>query len=387
MGGLFGGLASLAGGLLGNSTLKNTRKDIKNLSQFDPRNFAGPGGQGIQFDNGGNGSFNESGGLDIFRQFANAGLGGFLQGGQFFNDPNFQQALQGNDLAGAQAGAQSILGQQANPFFNGPGFQQAAGNAGFLGNQFSQLAAGGVQDFTNGLQNTLFNRGNQTIANAGDVNGLINQNLDASRALAQPFEDRLLNRLENRQFAQGRLGTTGGAQQFGDSVFNLAQADNQRILNAQQLGLQQSNQLGQLGLSQIGQGSGLLGQNLGQFNQNAANAQGFLGLGAGFEGQGFNQLLGAQNANISRGQQRLANAQNLFGLGQSTFNTGFGQGNQLQQSLLGQDQFGLSAFLGTLNAEANRVGGASGFANGMANAGANSASGIGGFLGGLGSIF
>jgi hypothetical protein len=140
-----------------------------------------------------------------------------------------------------------------------------------------------------------------------------------------------------------------------------------RVLGAQQLGLQQQGQLAGQGLSAFGQGTGLFGasqaagaQNFGQQLQGLAGQQ---GIGMGTEQLGFSQALQGLQQNQSAGQQRLQNAMNLFGLGSEQFQQGqqgrrqdFLAGLQGQEGLNQQQQLMQQLFLGSLGADAQRIG-------------------------------
>lgn len=328
-----GALASFAGnalgGMLANNQLGSGIKDIKDLAAFNPQNAGGPFGA-FGFTDGG-GFFTE----DPTSAAIRAALGGSvpgLLGGGLFNNADLQDALANADITGAFGGAQGALGQQIG--------SSAFGNLG-------------------ALQSGLLGAGFGALGQAGDQSALIQQNLDASRALAQPFEDRLLNRTQNQLFAQGRLGTTGGAQQFGETIGTIQRGDQQRVLNAQNLGLQQQGQLQNFGLGAL---------------QGARQT----------EGLGFSQMLQALQQNQSSGQQRLQNAMGLFGLGTNTFNQQFGLGLQGQSGLMNQNQFGLQGLLGLLNAEANRIGATGMHAQSLGNLHSNKGGLLGSLFGGLG---
>ena len=215
-------------------------------------------------------------------------------------------------------GVVDCFGQGFNFLLDITGFKHLFDNINQMGIIFGQLSlslAGGVN----------------LLAQSGNVMPLIQQNLGASRALAADFENDLINRVQNKLFAQGRLGTTGGAQQFGETINAIAGQDTQRVLNAQQLGLGQQQFLSGLGMQSIG-----------------------AGLGA--EQQGFNQLLQSITQNQTAGQTRLQNAMGLFGLGRDTFESQFGLGLQGSQGQLSRDQFLAQTMLGLLNAESGRIG-------------------------------
>jgi hypothetical protein len=146
-----------------------------------------------------------------------------------------------------------------------------------------------------------------------DVQGFVDQKLARLREGAQPFEDRAGQQLANRQFSTGQLGTTGGGLQTEAFARGLGQADIQRQELAEGLGIQLQNQL-------------------------------------------FGQGLQTQQQNLSQGQQRLGNMLQLFGLGSGAI----GQDIASSQGLLGigQGQQGLEnqLFLGSLGADAARMG-------------------------------
>lgn len=116
-------------------------------------------------------------------------------------------------------------------------------------------------------------------------------------------EDRLRTNLETRQLAQGRLGTTGGAQQFGDLERGLAEAQTARRNQAfsQAQGLVESL-LGRES-ADIGQAVGLLDVPL-QMANVGQKVGGSLGQAAAYglqARQGAAQTLGMANAQSSMG--------------------------------------------------------------------------------------
>jgi hypothetical protein len=83
----------------------------------------------------------------------------------------------------------------------------------------------------------------------------------------------------------------------------------------------------------------------------------------GTEQLGFSQALQGLQQNQSAGQQRLQNAMNLFGLGSEQFQQGqqgrrqdFLTGLQGQEGLNQQQQLMQQLFLGSLGADAQRIG-------------------------------
>jgi len=382
-GAIVAGGVSLAGGMMANKTLAGGQNMIKDMTAFNPTNMSGSP----------MGSWATSHGTNYFtpsNQFSGlaSGLGtagAGLLGGGLYNDPQLQQALAGMNLPGHYQDAQQGLMQQAFSNYNAPMFQQGMGNMSQLGNQAAGIAGMGPQDTSGGMQQGLFQGGAQNLMQAGNTSGLVQQQLDASRALAQPGEDRLFNKVQDRLFAQGRMGTTGGSQEFGEAINQIGMADQQRIMNAQQLGMQNQQQLGQLGLGQMQAGTGLMGQNWQNWMGAGQNAQGFAGQLGQMEGQGFNQNLQALQQNQTAGQNRLQNAMGLFGMGRQTLEGQAGLGGTLANAYTGLMGLPMQGTLGLLNAEANRIG-ATGMHAQALGQGAQAQGGLlGGLMGGLGS--
>lgn len=380
LGGLLGPVGGLLGGFFGNAALGDAQDFIKKQSEFNPLDFSGPGGS-ARFSA-------DSASFDLSPQQRALGAilgqqsGGLLAGG-LFNDPRLQAALGGNDIAGALGQANNALGQQAQGFFGQGALQGLAGQAGGLAGLLGGRVAAGPQDFSGGLQSGLFGQGAANFAAAGNQSGLFDQFLNTQRQAAQPQFNRQIQDLENRLFSQGRLGSTGGAE----ALRGVFEAQNQADLGFQNnaFGLAQNQQgfLAGLGGQQIGLGSQLLGQNLGQFNQDISGLQGALGLGAGIEGQGFSQNLSALRQNQSAGLSRLQAAQGLFGLGSDTFASQFGLGLGGFGQTLDQGRFGLENILGLGNLEANRINAFSQSGNALASLAESQSGLLGGFLGGL----
>jgi len=380
---LFNGLGGILGFGANRQEFQQRRGDILGMTQFNPSFFSG-GGFSV---NPNNGNVHQS----MLQNMLTAGAGaGALQGfgGGLFNNESLQQALGQLDFGGAEQGITDAFSNQANPFFDQAGFQNNLNNVQGLGNLFSQLTAAGPQDFSGGAQNALFAGGMQNLNNASDQSGLFNQFLGTQRQAAQSTNDRLFNRLQDRQFAQGRLGSSGGGQET-EGFFN--------ALNQQDLGFQnnafgladrQQNFLANLGQSQIGLGQNFLSQNLGQFNQNAQFAQGFGGLAGQLEGQGFGQQMGALGFNQNSALQRMQAMQGLLGFGAGLQNQGFNQGIAGGGFLLDQAGFGRDTLINLLNAEANRIGATGLHAQALGNMGSSGSGGfLSGLLGGIGGLF
>jgi len=371
--------AGLLGSVLGGGA-SGTPKWMKQAAQSNPFSFQGAGGGGVNFQ-GHTGTATESPEMAQFRQLIGQGGANALQGG-LFNNPGLQRALGGADITGGMQNQNALLSQMmGNTAFGGLG--GLAGNAGGLNNMFSQSLQGGQQDLSGGLMGRLNQAGMGNLAQAGNTSGLVQQNLDASRALAQPFENQLVNRFQNNEFMGTRGATSGAAERQGQLQSALLGADQQRIMGAQQLGLQNQQQLGNIGLGQLGQGGQLSGQNIQGFGQ---QLQGFgqagqLGLGA--EGMGFGQMLQGLQQNQTAGQQRLKNAMGLFGLGVDTQQGQFQQGLNAQGAGINQDSMNMQQMLGLLNADAARIGGAGLSTNGFAQMQTNQQAQQGGMLQGV----
>lgn len=381
---VFGGIADLFGGLAGLEERRGLIKGIENRAQFQPQSvnvgpFAGSL-SGKRTDIG----FNPQGAAlqGLLGGFGTESLLGqtpFATGGlnQFLGDLNI-----GNQFGAAE----QALSQQASPTAFGT-LSGLAGQAGALGNIFANQAAAGPVDFTGGALGATLGGGLSNIAGAGNTDQLRQNFLGTQRAAATGgLLDQAINRLQNRQFATGRLGSTGGAQETESFLNALAQQDLGFQNNAFGLAQQEAARLGQLGLGQLGQAQGFLGQNLGQFNQSANLANQFLGLGAGLEGQQFGQNLQALGQNQSAGLQRLAAAQGLIGLGGDIFGGAQTRGLQGLGLLSDREKLLANFALGLRNAEADRIQAAGASTSGLANIAGQGGSGIGGFLGGIGSV-
>jgi hypothetical protein len=438
---------SLIGGRTANNTLSNNRNDMLRLAQQNPLSFQS--GAGSLIGGPGGGVFTASAGQAAQDQALQDAISQQLGGGGLFNQPDFQQALGQNNLSGALGDQNAALQQ----LFQGQGgLGGAIGSAGGAFGDFTSRAQGGVQDLT-GQQAGLFGQGQnffgqgQNFLGAGtgltnqaqggfgqaqgifgnaqglfnqaaNTSGLVQQNLDASRALAAPFEQRQQQAAQESIFGRTRGATTGGRQEFADILNSQNMADQQRIQNAQQLGLQEQNQIGALGqglgqigfgfnanasglgnlgaglqqtgiglnqqgLGAIGAGTDIFGNNIAAQGQNIQGAGMFGNLLQSLQGSQFGQDLGAAQFNQGSGQQRLQNAMAMFGLGNTQANTGFQ--NALRGIGAQQGQQGLinSLFLGAQNADANRINAQGQFSNALSNTAVNQADNQQGFFGGL----
>lgn len=343
----FSALGGLAGGLVGALTAGSGIKDIKKMAEFNP----------WQGTIGGLGSFGPGGfsqnpmfaGLQ--NQLAGA-IPGYLQGGL---SGLLSNAWATGDMNGAMTQANQALQQQANPFYNQANFANNMANISGLGNMFAGNVAQGPQDMTGGNMANLFGQGQANLAQAGNLGGLVSQYNQQLNDLAAPGEQRAFNRFMDNEFQLTGGATTGAGQRGGEFMQAQMQAANQRGLMAQQFGQSEAQRLGQLGLGQMAQGAGLLGQNLGFFGDQAQRAAQFGQLGMAGEAQGFDQLLRALQANQAGGSQRLQNMLSLFGAQADAYQGAGALGIQGLGAYGDLSRIGLEGQLGLLNAEASRI--------------------------------
>ena len=317
---------SVISGVIQSNEHKGLTNDIKDLTQFDPSNFQGLGGS---IDSA-SGQFSADPQTQALFNSLQQGSMGLTQGGLFGNE-QFQQTLGQANLPGAYQNQSNMLSQlMGNQAFGGLGAQY--GNVMGLANQYGSALSG----------NTFAETQASELANL--------------RAAAQPEQNRLMNKLDDRLFAKGMLGAN--TTRTGEAYRGLGEAFGQQDLNFQTQAFERA--------------MGQRGQQLGAF-------QGLQGLGLGIEGQGFGQGLQALQQNQSAGQQRLQNAFGLFDMGQGFLTGGAQAGSQLANAAYNQQQFGMEGLLGLLNAEANRIGSTGMHAQALGNRGD---SGMGGLLGG-----
>ncbi len=305
IGAALGAGASVLGSVLaGNQADKDRalmQQQIDRLAgvQFNPFSVMGPGGAGVSF----NGSQ------------ANLNLGSF--------EP-FQQALQQLGLSNLGS-AQALQGAAGSTI---PGTLQAANFsnqlAGTFGGATQNLATTGFQ---RALQQQLFGQAGQFANDVGSFDQVRGDTLNLLRAQAQPFEERAFSNLQDAQFAQGRLGSTGGALQTEAFARGLAQADIGRqveALNQARATQSQNANLAQLfsglGTNLAGTESDLLNASLGRFGTAATSAAGLsdqvFNRGSGLFNQ-FAQGLGAQQSILD----------SVLGLGQFGANLGAQRAN------------------------------------------------------------
>lgn len=326
------------GSIFGASSGSSNYSDMQEMMKYNPGGMTGAFGSGSFTD----GMFNaqqspqEQARAAMMQQmFGNQMGGGMFQNQGFQNA--FQQATGG--MGGDYQNAQGLMSQMMGP--------QAFGNL-------------------QGATNQMMGQGMSNLQKAGDSSGLINQNLAASRALAQPFEEQQRNNFFDTEFGK-TMGATSGSGQRGMNFANMQSlADQQRIMNAQQLGADQQSRLGNLGMQQM--------------------QQGFAG-----EGQGFSQMLSALQQNQSSGQSRLQNAMGMFGMGNQMQDQGIKNALAMEGGLQGQNQFWMDMMNNLAGNESGRIGAQAGGMGALNKAEGTSASGwmsaLGGLAGGIGGIF
>lgn len=373
---LISGIGNLFGGMRQGQILAEGRDDILSLPGMDPLSISGSFGTA-----GPTGGSIAPGFLGV-QNAANTLAPGLMAGGLFELNPDLQAAMSGINFSQSLGGVQSALGQQAQGSFV-PGAIDGLmqGSSDLFGNASARLAAG-LQDPT-GQMAGLFSSGAANQAASVDQAALQQMQLDTMRAAARPEFDRQFNRLQDRLFATGMSGSTGGAEQLR----GLFEAQNQADLGFQDAAfgraLGQQQFLGNLGTQQTGLGAGLFGQNLGQMNQSFMDALAAGNFGAGLEGQGFSQNLQALQQNQGAALQNLAAQQGLFGFGQDVFNQnvnlGFGAGNLG----LGFGEFGLTSAMAPFNIQASLLGAGGQHADALARIAEARSNASGGFFGGL----
>jgi hypothetical protein len=241
-------------------------------SIFDPGKKARQSAEGMARDA-------QIGNVSSFDQLF--GGGSFVDGRFTSQAGGIQQALGGD-----------ILSQLGNIFQNqGAGFgdlQTAAADAtGALGplqlGQAQTFQAPSQQQFQPGLMGNLFGQAQTHLDILGrSPEELSAGQLDIARQLAAPEEQRQRVSQQAQQFAQGRMGTTGGGIQQQALAEAQSRADLMRQQQAFQQGQAIQGQAGQALSNVIGQGLGLQGMG------NQINAQNF---GQALQGSQQNEFL------------------------------------------------------------------------------------------------
>ena len=374
---LISGIGNLFGGMRQGQILQEGRDDVLGLPGMDSIRLSGSFGTAGPFG----GSI--APGLLGLQNTATQLAPGLMGGGLFDLNQSLSGAMGGIDFSQSLGNVGAALGQQMGGEFQ-PGALAGlmTGTSDLFGNAMARVGAG-PQDVSGGLMGQLFSQGQGNLAAAGDQSALRQQQLDIMRQAAAPQQNRQIQDLENRLFSRGMLGSTGGAEQFRTVLEEQNQQDLGFQLAASGEALAQQQFLGNLGLGQIGQGSGFLGMGLDQFNQAFGQAQGMIPIGAGLEGQGFSQGLQALQQNQGAALQNLAAQQGLFGFGQDIFGANVGLGTGMANLGLGFGEFGLASALAPFQAQASLLGAGGQHADALARIAEARANASGGFFGGL----
>lgn len=266
--------ASLLGGMFSNKSEK------KAAASMNPWNVSGLFGE-VGFNPASRtATFNADRASTDIRRLLGGQATSLLGGGGNTGFLNFAQGVGNEQIPGLFGDMQGALGQMPLEAFNQ--FQTQMGQANNIANQ--------------------------------DLQGLMGQRLQLLRDQAAPQEQQQFNTLQDRLFSQGRLGTSGGANQMGAFARGLGQADLNRQLEAQQLGIQAQN-------------------------QNLAQA----GLLSELAGTGFMNALNYNDLGVNRAAQRMQNAMSLFGFGNDLTGSMQQQGLAGLQGMLGLDRSAMDA--------------------------------------------
>lgn len=281
-----------------------------------------------------------------------------------------------------QAGTTNPLYGQTGSMFAQAGqniFNQGLGFQG-LGQQVSGMGQGlfGLGGNAYGQSQGLFNAGVNQLgaASSTDPFQIAQNQYNLSSQLLNPQQQQARTSLENRLFAQGRLGSTGGSEQFQGLLNSQDQARNQLMSQALGQGLAAQGQLfnqglGTLGASfnQAGIGSGLFGQGANMIGQGATIGQAGaaqLGQGAGL----FGQQLNLQDQQLQQQLQQLNAARTLAQDPLQLVSMGLNRGNL--QATAGVNTANLLTQAGNINPTASAL---------------TSLGGVLGSLGNTGSLF
>ncbi len=238
----------------------------------------------------------------------------------------FQPVVDAAAGMGAEFG--SFL-QGQDPFAAFRQFQQAGATGMDFGpSRAADLARFNVRDFRRAGGPGLGRMGAESLAAArrfGQAAGMsqdefVSGELNRLRDLARPAEQRAANSLADRLFASGRLGTTGGATQFGELARAQELADLDRTGMAIGLGMQRQDQLARLAQ---------------QFGQQGMAAR---GLQDQLRGSAFGRVAQGDELARQRALSRFGVARDIFQGSQQPFETAFAGFNQaLKSGLTGQE--------------------------------------------------
>ena len=306
---------------------------------------------------------------DQFGGIAQQYLGGGGYGGQL-------AGIIGQDAASQIPGLfQGALDNSAVDYNSMLGYQQGMGSVlGGMGNLFGLTGQAGMEALMGqapgmGQSNYMFGLGQNLAGQTYD--DVYNQRLGLLREQAAPFESRAADSFLNRQYAMGRMGSTGGGRDVEAFARGLSQGDTTRQLDA--MNLSESLRGRDLAAGQGLMGMGVQGMQSGYGQRYGAigdlfSRSGVLGGGTAnmfgnvFQNQqGFNDLVNA------RAQQRMANAAQMFGFGSdiNSRNLQIGTGmsadqRNVVQSLMNSGQMGIAAAGGGQPGPSNPTGSALG---------------------------
>lgn len=400
----WGIVAGAAIGAVGSAvSSRNNRKaaeEAAEAAEFEPMNVSSPQGQ-AEYDPNTNslvirGSENQGFFGEQFRRIGEEAVGpeGALQGF-------------GSDVAGHVSNPnyfRDLYETQQNAFLNGEVTHSARTNSmrfDELGLQQNQLGSIGMAQALNAngggarIQDFAFNVGADLLQNQRDYqsfNSLAGERLTALRDAARPSEERAVDSKLNNLFANGRLGSTGGARAMGELALQQEIADQNRVINSQDFANSQQNQQRQFYQQQQQTGMNLFGTALNAANQDASVALSQGQLGANMFGQQGSSMSGSIAASqasrddvISRAQGRMAGAENLFNFGTGVEQQGIDRALQSLGAI--QTTEAASNDLGNISIGAGAAGASAGANAGQLALAGNSSplgaglQGIGAFLG------
>lgn len=321
-GSVIGGAVSLIGGAASAKSAKKAAKQAAATQEqlhttLGPSSITGPGGSRATLTNDGTGGSINLGDMtnarNILTQFGTNGIGAASgMGGGL--PPAVMQALQGLRRNSGTPGMPNTSGLQG------------AVDSTMLNSMFDMNRGSAAP----GLAATAFGgAGRQLAAAGGNFNDVRDQTLQNLRSQAQPFEQRQMDDLNNNLFSTGRLGSSGGGLMMESFARGLGQADQGRVLSAnQEARTAQNNALG------LGQGLAGIGQNMtglddsllqsafGRFAQTA-------GLSQGLNQERFGNSMLLNQTGFDRAQNNFQNQVGISGLPMAL------QGQQLQLGMQG----------------------------------------------------
>lgn len=265
-----------------------------------------------------------------------------------------------NPMLGAQQGISGSLGNlfgASNPFAN----MDFGGLFNDASNALSQQIGPG-NALSSGAGAGLLGMGLQNMLNAGNTQGIYDNQLQLMRSAYAPEQERQQNQLLDSLYAKGLLAPNTDVQSGNAMTRTYFDQQNQMENTFQQAAFgraqAEAQRLGALGQGQVGQAFGA-------------------------ENQAFSQALQALQQNQSGFLQRMGAAQGLFGMGQDAFAQNYGLGLQGAESLLGYADFGLRGAAMPFQLQAALLSGGGQHADALAALAAQKAKQSSGFFGSL----